>query len=690
MTSIEEKVEEHYKAILDNLGVRHYGKTEKINNSISTALKSAISKSGGSGNNYPDIQILLENNTRRNIPVMIEAKGSKNKLEKFVGGGTKELQGITYWSTDGRLNKDGIPSHKKGEPNYTAIQKYAVNGALHYGNAVLDEGTYDEVIVIGINGTSLSNDGRVIDPECKAYYVSKKNNRLPKLIDKITADDWSLLKLSNIDTLFDILDKLNLTDEEIEELTKKTEATLEEKIKMIHQSLYDNVLLKTALTTNEKLYLFCGLIMAGLKTEGVSPLDASELHSNDNDRVNDGTVILDNIRAFLSAKKCSDEKVKMIEGLLDGVFKKRVLWKPNNGESLLKVLFKQVKSDIIPCLESNLHLDFTGKILNSLNDWVSIENDASNDVVLTPRYVTNLMVKLARTDMNSFVWDKAMGSAGFLVSALDIMIKDANNKISDKEELEKKIQNIKENQLLGIQLNLFKIQISVLNMILMGDGSSNVLNGDSHEFKLDNSFPANVFLLNPPYSADGKGFNFVEEAFNQMTTGYGCILIQDSAGNGQGLPYTQRILGKNTLEASIKMPLGLFGNKASVAVYIFVFKVNRPHEEDDIVTFIDFSEDGYSRQNRKKSTQEVNLKDTDHATERYEELIAHVLGKKAKTNYFSEENGKIIKDTITLNGDDWLFTQHQVINTTPTEEDFKRTVANYLSWKMSNLMKGSI
>lgn len=690
MTSIEEKVEEHYKAILDNLGVRHYGKTEKINNSISTALKSAISKSGGSGNNYPDIQILLENNTRRNIPVMIEAKGSKNKLEKFVGGGTKELQGITYWSTDGRLNKDGIPSHKKGEPNYTAIQKYAVNGALHYGNAVLDEGTYDEVIVIGINGTSLSNDGRVIDPECKAYYVSKKNNRLPKLIDKITANDWSLLKLSNIDTLFDILDRLNLTDEEIEELTKKTEATLEEKIKMIHQSLYDNVLLKTALTTNEKLYLFCGLIMAGLKTEGVSPLDASELHSNDNDRVNDGTVILDNIRAFLSAKKCSDEKVKMIEGLLDGVFKKRVLWKPNNGESLLKVLFKQVKSDIIPCLESNLHLDFTGKILNSLNDWVSIENDASNDVVLTPRYVTNLMVKLARTDMNSFVWDKAMGSAGFLVSALDIMIKDANNKISDKEELEKKIQNIKENQLLGIEIlgNIFIL--AVLNMILMGDGSSNVLNGDSHEFKLDNSFPANVFLLNPPYSADGKGFNFVEEAFNQMTTGYGCILIQDSAGNGQGLPYTQRILGKNTLEASIKMPLGLFGNKASVAVYIFVFKVNRPHEEDDIVTFIDFSEDGYSRQNRKKSTQEVNLKDTDHATERYEELIAHVLGKKAKTNYYSEENGKIIKDTITLNGDDWLFTQHQVINTTPTEEDFKRTVANYLSWKMSNLMKGSI
>lgn len=609
-------------------------------------------------------------------------------LKNLWGGGNKELQTITFWSTDGKLNKDGIPSHKKGQPNYTAIQNYAVNGALHYGNAILDEGTYNEVIIIGINGTKLDNEGKVIDPECKAYYVSKKNNKVPKLIEKITADDWSLFKLENINKLFAILDELNLTDEEIELLTRKTESTLEERIKSIHQRLYDDVQLKTALTTNEKLYLFCGLIMAGLKTSGVAPLDYLELRSNDNEIRNDGTIILQNIEVFLEAKNCSREKILMIKGLLEGVFKKKILWKPNNGESLLKTLFKQVKSDIIPCLESNLHLDFTGKILNSLNDWVSIENDSSNDVVLTPRYVTNLMARLARTDMNSFVWDKAMGSAGFLVSALDIMIKDANEKITDKEELEKKIKNIKGNQLLGIEIlgNIFIL--AVLNMILMGDGSSNVLNGDSHTYVLDKDFPANVFLLNPPYSAEGKGFNFVEEAFNQMTTGYGCILIQDSAGNGQGLPYTKRILENNTLEASIKMPSGLFGGKASVSVYIFVFRVNRPHEEDDIVTFIDFSEDGYSRQNKKKSTQEVNLKNTDHAIERYDEVIAHVLRKKTKTNYYTEENGKIVKDTITLDGNDWLFTQHQVIDTIPTEDDFKKTVANYLSWKMSNLMRG--
>lgn len=688
MASIEEKVEEQYKSLLDSLGIRHYGKTEKINPNITNALKNADSKSGGSGNNYPDIQLIVNNTIGRYVPVMIEAKGSKGKLEKLAKDDS--IVGITYYESDGKPNKNGLPTHLKGEPNYSAIKDYAVNGAVHYGNAILDEGTYSEVIVIGINGTTLNADGSVADAECKAYYLSIKNSRIPKVIDKITATDWSLLKAENIDKLFDMLDKLNLTDKELEALTRKTEETLEEKIKAIHQSLYDDVQLKTALSTNEKLYLFCGLIMAGLTTNGVRPLEPSDLRGNDNDRNNDGTTLLQHIESFLYAKNCSNEKVEMIKGLLEGVFRKTVLWKPKNGISLLHTLFEQVKKDIIPCLESNLHLDFTGKILNSLNDWVSIENDSANDVVLTPRYVTTLMAKMARTNKDSFVWDKAMGSAGFLVSAMDIMVKDATDKIADKQELADKIKHIKEQQLLGVEILGNIYILAVLNMILMGDGSSNVLNGDSHDFTLPNTFPANVFLLNPPYSAAGKGFNFVEEALSQMTDGYACILIQDSAGNGQGLPHTKRILANNTLEASIKMPAGLFGSKASVSVYIFVFKVNRPHEDDDEVLFIDFSEDGYSRQNRKKSTQEVNLRDTDNAVARYDEVLALVLGKRPKTSYYTEANGKVIRDTITLNGDDWLFTQHQKIDTTPTEEDFKRTVANFLSWKVSNLMKGTV
>ena len=673
MASIEEKVEEQYKNILSGLGIRHYGKTESVNDTIAKALKEAKSKSGNSGNNYPDIRIMIDDNHGRFLPVMIEAKGSKGKLVKY--------------NTDGSIKGPAF-NDKKQEMDYSAVVNYAVNGAIHYANAILDEGTYKEVIAIGINGTNIDEKGIVVDPECEAYYVSIKNNRVPKKIEAITADDWSLFKTENTDKLFDILDKLNLTEKELEDLTRKTEATLEEKIKAIHQSIYDNQSLKMALTTNEKLYLFCGLIMAGLKTDGIRPLEVSDFASNDNDRNNDGHLILRSIESFLGAKKCSQKKIEMVSGLLDNVFKKKVLWQPRNGESVLKVLFKQVKQDIIPCLESNLHLDFTGRILNSLNDWVSIDNDAANDVVLTPRYVTQLMARLAKTDKDSFAWDACMGSGGFLVSAMDLMIKDAKDKITDTKELEEKIKHIKENQLLGIEILGNIYILAVLNMILMGDGSSNVMNGDSHEFSLPDTFPANVYLLNPPYSAPGKGLLFVEEALSQMTNGYGCILIQDSAGSGQGNPYAKKILQNNTLVASIKMPSGLFGNKASVSTYIFLFKVARPHEKDDLVTFIDFSEDGYSRQNRKKSSQEVNLRNTDHATERYDEIVAIVHGKKPKTNYYTEENGKVIKDTISLNGDDWCIQGHQKVDTIPTEEDFKAVIGNYLSWKVSELMRG--
>lgn len=684
MASIEEQIEGHYKGLLQALGVRYYGKTEQINSKISAALANSVSKGGGSGMNYPDIKLLLENTTRRDIPVMIEVKGTRGKLEKLDKNG--EIVGVTPWASDGKLGKDGKPTHLKGDPNYNVVKSFAINGAMHYGSAVLDGG-YDEVIIVGVNGCEL-DDGQVVNPECKAYYISKKNNSIPKLISEITADDWSLF--AHVDALFERLDQLNLTEAEIEALTNKTEAELEEKIKRIHQSLYDDVQLKTALTTNEKLYLFCGLIMAGLQTTGVRTLDVNDLHSNDSEHNNDGTIIISNIESFLHAKNAGSDKVKMISGLLQGVFSKAVLWKPKNGESLLKVLFHQVKVDILPLLESNLHLDFTGRILNSLNDWVSIDNDAANDVVLTPRYVTQFMAKCARTNKDSFVWDKAMGSAGFLVSAMDIMIKDARETITNPEALAAKIKHIKENQLLGIEILGNIYILAVLNMILMGDGSSSVLQGDSHEYVLSQDFPANVFLLNPPYSAPGKGFNFVEEAFNQMTNGYGAIIIQDSAGNGQGTPYTERILKNNTLEASIKMPAGLFGNKASVSVCIFIFKVGRPHEVDDLVTFIDMSEDGYSRLNRKKSTQETNLRDTDDAVGHYEEALAHVLGKKPRTSYYTESNGKIIKDTISLNGDDWLFVQHQTLDTVSTEDDFKDVVGDYLGWKIGSLMNGNL
>ena len=121
MASIEEQVEDHFKSILKNLGIRYYGKTDPINAPIAQALNDADSKSGGSGVNRPDIKLLLQNKHRRDIPVMIEAKGAKGKLEKLTSDGDIELV-------------------SNGKNPNRAVQQFAVNGALHYGLAILTGG----------------------------------------------------------------------------------------------------------------------------------------------------------------------------------------------------------------------------------------------------------------------------------------------------------------------------------------------------------------------------------------------------------------------------------------------------------------------------------------------------------------------------------------------------------------------
>ena len=188
------------------------------------------------------------------------------------------------------------------------------------------------------------------------------------------------------------------------------------------------------------------------------------------------------------------------------------------------------------------------------------------------------------------------------------MLIDAKNNSTSPEQLAIKSAKIKSEQLLGLELLPSVYMLAILNMILMGDGSSNILNKDSlKDFegnygfgKTENKFPANAFVLNPPYSAKGNGMNFVEKALAMMDKGYAAIIIQNSAGSGKAVEYNKKILKRNTLLASIKMPIDLFIGKSSVQTNIYVFRINESHKKDDIVKFIDFSNDGILELTAKK------------------------------------------------------------------------------------------
>lgn len=671
--SIEEKIEDWCKKQFT--GQKYYTKTEAINPEIEIALNKAPSKQGGSGKNYPDIKCLLFSENGRKIPVMIEVKGKKGDLIKV--------------NAKGEIDN----TKKDSDPNYQNIAKYAVNGAIHYANAILNfTDSYKEVVAIGVNGYEES--GKTIH-EVDVWYISKDNLFVPKHVGSY--EDVSFLLEKNTKEFIEKLDTLALTSEELEERKLALEDEIERKLKALNQSLHD----EQQIVVNNRVQLVAGLIMAGLGAEGVQPLRIEDLKSIDDKENNDGQVIMSKIRMYLKHKKLPKEKIDMILGILDVVFLNSGLEKPTSGgESKLHTIYADVKRDILPYVTGELHnIDFTGRLFNVMNEWVDVPDGGENDVVLTPRYVTELMAKMCEVNMNSYVWDFATGSAGFLISAMHQMIDDAKQKYAKSPiKFEEKVNQIKMEQLLGIEKLPDVYMLAVLNMILMKDGSTNIIQKDSLTFEgnyeqgenINHPFPANVFLLNPPYSADGKGFVFVEKALGMMTHGgRAAVLIQENAGSGNGLPFTANILRNNTLRASIKMA-DIFCGKANVQTAIYVFEVNRPHDaENDLVRFIDFSNDGYTRMNRKKSGQSVNLRDTDNAKERYAEvanLVRYGKGADNKNlNYFKD---CYTEDYITLNGNDWTYGQHQKIDTIPTEEDFQTVVEEYLSWKVGQVLKG--
>jgi type IIS restriction enzyme M protein len=638
---------------------------ESLNTEIDRALDEYFSKNGGVGGNRPDAKLLLRDKNMVNYPVLIEYKGYKDKLVA--------------------LDSEGKVANKtaKNQPDFKHINSYAVNGAVHYANALLHYTSYTDIIAIGMTG--YKTEAGKLEHEIGVYYVSKSNFGIGQKIDNYT--DFSFLKKSNFDKFIEKVKRLKLTPDEIEKLKEQREREINASLVKLNNDIYQN---EKGLSERDRVYLVAASIIATLGVPGrVAALEKSELKSSTETGNRDGDIILRKIKAFLDEKNLPQEKRDMIVRTLQNTLTTDNINKVETGESQLKRVFTKIVDDLGIYYKIGLTTDFTGKLFNEMYSWLGFSQDKLNDVVLTPAYVATLLARLARVNMDSYVWDFATGSAGLLVAAMNEMLNDAKNKIKSPDEFARKSAAIKANQLLGLEILSEVYMLAILNMILMGDGSSNILNKDSlKEFngnygfgKTDEKFPADAFVLNPPYSAPGNGMVFVEKALSMMSKGYAAI-IQNSAGSGKATEYNKRILKHSTLLASIKMPMDLFIGKSSVQTNIYVFRVGETHQKDDTVKFIDFSVDGYTRTNRKKAS--CNLRDTDHAKERYQELVDLVRFGKAKLNIFTEK--EYYEGTIDPeNGADW--NQTAPIDTKPRLEDFKKTVSDYLAWEVSNLLK---
>ena len=286
--SIEEKIEDWCKKQFN--GQKYYTKTEAINSEIDFALEKAPSKQGGSGKNYPDIKYLLTSDNSRRIPVMIEVKGKKGDLIK--------------------VNEKGeVDNLKKNlDSNFQNIAKYAVNGAIHYANAILNYAeSYKEVLAVGVNGYEEAGD---TIHEVDVWYISKDNLFVPKHVGSY--EDISFLLEKNAKEFVEKLDTLALTSEELEERKLALEDDIERKLKALNQSLHD----EQNILVGKRVQLVAGLIMAGLGADGVQPLRIEDLAGREDEENNDGQVVMSKIRMYLGHKKLPEEKIEMITNIL--------------------------------------------------------------------------------------------------------------------------------------------------------------------------------------------------------------------------------------------------------------------------------------------------------------------------------------------------------------------------------------
>jgi type I restriction-modification system DNA methylase subunit len=330
------------------------------------------------------------------------------------------------------------------------------------------------------------------------------------------------------------------------------------------------------------------------------------------------------------------------------------------------------------------HLDIMGEMYSEFLKY-ALGDGKEIGIVLTPPYVNKMMAEILDVNLEDRVMDLATGSAGFLISAMELMINEAEQKYAKGSSYaNSNIEKIKKEQLLGVELNAEMFTLATTNMILRGDGSAKIEKGSSFDRPdaLYSNFRATKLLLNPPFSYSENGMPFIAFGVTKMQKhGKAAIIIQDSAGSGKAVHSTTKILKNNTLFASIKMPTDLFQPMAGVQTSIYIIEVGVPHDTGKTVKFIDFRNDGYKRTER-------SLNETDSPEKRYKDIVKiYKAGKNAQVEAEWNLDEAYVEDFISLSGKDWNFDQHKKIDTRPTLDDFKRTVADYLAWEVSNILK---
>jgi type I restriction-modification system DNA methylase subunit len=312
------------------------------------------------------------------------------------------------------------------------------------------------------------------------------------------------------------------------------------------------------------------------------------------------TNVLETVKKVLKVEGIPDEKLQALSTELAFLTTDQTL----NSSSILKDILIELETAVIPLFDNqfanNSNYDIIGKFYEEFLTYAGVSN-VKKGIVLTPRHITTLFTKLIDLKYNDRIVDICCGTGAFLIAGMSALInKIGNSSRFDKDEA---IKKVKEEQLLGFELNPTMYICAISNMLFRGDGKSSIFNYDSiNNPKAQeelNRFQATVGFINPPYSGKEskddptpKEITFLVKLLDNCSR-YGVIIAPLSTYFKDDNIRTA-ILEKHTLKYVINMPSDLFQPNASTHTAVAVFETHRKFDyANDKVTFYDLRDDGF-------------------------------------------------------------------------------------------------
>lgn len=263
--------------------------------------------------------------------------------------------------------------------------------------------------------------------------------------------------------------------------------------------------------------------------------------------------------------------------------------------------------DALDSLDMN-NKDIMGDVYEVLLSQMA--QSGKNGQFRTPRHITKMIVELAAPTLNDEICDPAMGSAGFLCSAVQYI---QENYASDlmKTENRKKFNT---SMFTGFDTDQTMLRIGAMNMMLHGVEEPRIAWQDS--LSEDNTYrdQFSLILANPPFagSLDKESISkdllvttnttktellFMSLFVHMLKVGGKClsivpqgVLSNDSTAH---MALRKELVENQRLEAVISLPSGVFHPYSGVATAILIF-TKTSHGGTDKVWFYQMRADGLS------------------------------------------------------------------------------------------------